>query len=65
MEHQTQSAHSHEASLTTRQTAEFLGLSARTVFNLTATGQLPAVKIGAAVRYRPADLREFVAARVG
>ncbi len=43
-----------------KRTAEFLGVSTRTLFTLTSKGELPALKIGSQVRYRPADVREYV-----
>lgn len=42
---------------------EMLGVSSRTIFALNATGELPAVRIGRAVRYRVADLEAFCARR--
>jgi hypothetical protein len=41
-----------------KRTAGFLGVSTRTLFNLKP--ELPALKIGSQVRYRPADVREYV-----
>jgi len=51
-----------EALLNSKKAAEILGVSQRTLFGLTARGEIPRVLIGRAVRYDPADLREFVAA---
>jgi excisionase family DNA binding protein len=45
----------------TREAARRLGISARTLWSLTATGELSAVRIGRAVRYRPETLRQFAA----
>jgi excisionase family DNA binding protein len=45
------------------QASEMLGVSTRTVWALTSAGELPAVRIGRAVRYRVADLEEFCARR--
>ncbi len=44
--------------------ARLLGLSVRTVWTLTNTGAIPVVRIGRAVRYRPADLAAWVDANV-
>jgi len=41
--------------------AKFLAISERTLWTLTHTGKLPAVKIGRAVRYDLNDLNEFIA----
>ncbi|MDB5294893.1 MAG: Transcriptional regulator [Phycisphaerales bacterium] len=40
--------------------ARALSVSERTLFTLTQRGDLPAVRIGRAVRYDPADLRRYV-----
>lgn len=46
--------------LTSRETAGYLRISTRTLYTLTASGQLPAIRIGRAVRYRPADLAAYI-----
>lgn len=46
--------------LTIGQTAEALAVCERTVWLMTRRGDLPAVKIGRAVRYDPADVRAFI-----
>lgn len=46
--------------LTSREAAEALGLTERTLFNLRTRGQISIVKIGHAVRYDPEELRLFV-----
>jgi excisionase family DNA binding protein len=46
--------------LTARQAAEHLAISTRTLWSITARGELPVVRIGRAVRYRPADLAAYV-----
>ena len=46
--------------LTARQAARVLTISARTLWSLTKDGQIPAVRIGRAVRYDPADLRRWI-----
>lgn len=45
-----------------REAAEILSLSEQTVRRLTKAGRLRPVRIGAAVRYRDADLEEFIEA---
>ncbi len=49
-----------EALLTPKETAELLGVSQMTVYNLNRRGALPRVLIGRAVRYEPADLRAYL-----
>ena len=49
----------------TREAARLLGISPRTVWNLTATGQLLAVRIGRSVRYSIGDLTSFANGREG
>ena len=51
--------------LTVAQTAEALQVCPKTVFNLTRSGQLRAVKIGSAVRYAVSDIESFIAAAKG
>jgi excisionase family DNA binding protein len=46
--------------LTVRQAAKVLTLSERTLFTLTKSGAIPAVRFGRAVRYDPADLRAWI-----
>ena len=47
--------------LTRLEAAEFLRLSPRKLDQLTASGELPRVKIGTAVRFCRDDLEKFVA----
>jgi excisionase family DNA binding protein len=49
--------------LTAKQTAKRLTISARTVFELTRTGQLPVIRIGCNVRYALSDIEAFIASR--
>jgi excisionase family DNA binding protein len=42
-------------------TASMLGISARLLYSLTASGELPAVRIRRMVRYRVADVEAFIA----
>jgi excisionase family DNA binding protein len=49
--------------LTAKQAAERLTISARTVFELTRTGQLPSIRIGGSVRYALSDIEAFIASR--
>jgi predicted DNA-binding transcriptional regulator AlpA len=47
--------------LTSRETAQALGISPRTSWMLTAPrGSLPTVRIGQRVLYRPQDVNEFI-----
>ncbi|MBN1341520.1 MAG: helix-turn-helix domain-containing protein [Phycisphaerae bacterium] len=49
---------------TPKRTAEFLGVSQRTIYVLTVVEQvLPCIRINKLVRYDPADVRAFVEAR--
>ncbi len=49
--------------LTVRETAERLGISERTLWAITAPrGNLPAARIGRAVRYDPVDVAAFIEA---
>jgi predicted DNA-binding transcriptional regulator AlpA len=51
--------------MTTEDAAKRLGVSVSKLAKDRVTGASPPfVKIGAAVRYRPADLDEFIAARI-
>lgn len=43
--------------------AAMLAISARTLWALTASGDLAAVRFGRAVRYDPADLRAWIEAK--
>lgn len=49
--------------LTLSELARLLRLSERTIRRLTATGRLPCVRIGTRLRFDPADVFRFVAAR--
>lgn len=49
-----------ETFLDKKDVAARLGVSHRTVTRLIASGQLKALKVGAQVRVRPADLDRFV-----
>ncbi len=49
--------------LTPQQAADALAISARTLWSLTERGEVPAVRIGRAVRYAPADLAAYVESR--
>jgi excisionase family DNA binding protein len=48
---------------TSREAAAILSVCTRTLFTLTARGDLPAVRIGRSVRYHLDDLREFIDAQ--
>lgn len=47
-----------------REAARMLSIGTRTLWTLTASGAIPVVRIGRAVRYRRADLEAFLAARM-
>jgi len=49
-----------EKLLTYKAAGELLGVTERTVWNLVADGELPAVRFGRSVRIDPADLRWFI-----
>lgn len=46
--------------LTSREVAAFLGVSPRTIFSLTADGELVCVRFGRNKRYDVADIRAFI-----
>lgn len=46
--------------LTRKQAAKALSISERKLWSLTNCGEIPRVPIGRAVRYDPADLREWI-----
>lgn len=46
-----------------RETARLLDLSERTVSTLTASGEIPHIRIRRCVRYSIADLQQFIASR--
>lgn len=48
-----------------KQFADALGMAVRTVDYLIAAGEIPVVRIGKAIRIRPAALENFIAAREG
>jgi putative molybdopterin biosynthesis protein len=45
---------------TSKQAAAALCISERTLYALAKSGELPAVRVGRAVRYDPADLRAWL-----
>lgn len=49
--------------LTPKEAAASLAISERTLWQLTSEGRIAAIRFGRAVRYDPADLRAFIAAR--
>ena len=51
--------------LTPRETAEVLRISERTLWGLTASGQIPSLRIGRSVRYDINDLRDWIDERKG
>ena len=48
--------------LSPREAAAKLSMSQRTLWTLTASGEIPRVKIGRLVRYDPRDLRRWIEA---
>ena len=46
-----------------REAGRLLGVTARTVYELRRTGELPAVRIGSRVLYSRDDLSDFIAKR--
>lgn len=46
--------------VTRREAAKMLGLSEKTIFNLTNSGELTCVKIGRSVRYPVQALHDFI-----
>lgn len=45
-----------------KDTFEILSVSTRKLWSMTASGEIPHVRLGRSVRYRMEDLREFIAA---
>lgn len=46
--------------LNSRESSEALGVSQRTLWSLTQSGEIPCVRIGRCVRYAADDLREYI-----
>jgi len=46
-----------------REAARLLGLSERTLWSMTASGEIPHVRIRRSVRYSPHDLAAWIAAK--
>ncbi len=49
-----------EQLLSYQQAGQILGVSARTIWSLVDSGDLPVVRFGRSVRVDPADLRAFI-----
>lgn len=50
----------------TEEVSKILGLSARTIYSLVNRGDLPAYRLGRLVKFKPAEVRDFVeASRIG
>jgi excisionase family DNA binding protein len=47
-----------------KEAAQALSISVRTLWTLTQTGQIAALRAGRIIRYRPADLQKWVDANV-
>lgn len=58
-----QSSLKTEEWLNSKQAAQFLGLSERSLFNLTSNGKIPYYKFGRRNRYRLNELRELLLAQ--
>ena len=52
---------SHEQLWTVAEVAEFLGRSKRSVYQLSAEGSLPAIRLGGHLRFDPSSIRGWVA----
>ena len=48
---------------TAREVARFLGVHAKTVYDLVARGELPCIRIGKCLRFSPTELTRWVSAR--
>jgi excisionase family DNA binding protein len=46
--------------VTSRQAAQMLSISERTLWSLSNSGQLPVVRIGRAVRYAVSDIEAYI-----
>lgn len=44
-----------------RTTAEALGVSPRKLWSMTASGEIPSLKLGRLVKYRPEDVQAYLA----
>jgi excisionase family DNA binding protein len=49
--------------LTVRQASKVLSISERSLWTLTANGEIQAVRFGRSVRYDPADLKKWIEAK--
>jgi len=49
------------ALLTVREVATLLGVSTKTIYALAARRELPPVRVSNALRFRPEDVRAFIA----
>ena len=64
--HQANSGrHDEPLLLRAEEVARLTSLGRSTIFNLLASGELPAVRIGRAVRVRRSDLESWIEARAG
>jgi excisionase family DNA binding protein len=51
--------------LTVRELAALLGLHEKTIYEWTARGQLPCIRLGNRLRFAPADITRWVASHKG
>ncbi len=47
----------------TNEAARMLSIAPRTLWSLTASGEIPSIRIGRSVRYDPGDLRVWIEAQ--
>lgn len=45
---------------TAEETGKLLGVSTRTLYTLSARGELPCIKVGRSVRYHPDDIDAYI-----
>ena len=57
------SAASRERLFNVSEAARYLAVSRRTVYDLVASGELPAYRVGGAIRLSPAAVNEWLASR--
>ena len=52
--------HEQPLAVSMKQAAALLGISTRKLWTLSNTGEIPAVRFGRCVRFRPEDLEAFI-----
>jgi excisionase family DNA binding protein len=53
----------HERLMTVRELAAFLGLHEKTIYDWTARGELPCVRLGKRLRFQASDVSRWLQAR--